>query len=115
MTTKVFFDNKTNVPFLIVDTDNNFYPSVQAGQVMFMKLHYSQSFPKQYNLFANNSFGSNSYVSFWINITGVIGQTNTSSGVASLLTSNEGNPYRDNVPTNKVIILPAGSTQYGPP
>lgn len=110
MTTYVFFDNQTAAQFTLNDADNNYFSIIPGGWMNSIKLNYSQSFEKQYNLILDGQM-----VTFWLSVSGGVSRINTGSGLARLLISYQGERCKSLNVNNKLIILPNGnSLPYAP-
>jgi hypothetical protein len=106
MTTYIFFDNQTAAQFCLSDADNNFFAIIPGGWLNSVKLNYSQSFEKQYNLILDNG----SMVTFFLGVAGDVKRVNTGSGIAKLLISNQSSIYNRRCTNNKLIIRPNGNS-----
>ena len=105
MTTYLYLYNQTNVPFVLMDADNNFFANIGAANRYSLKLKFSESFQKKYFLKLANS---NQSVAFYLNINGEIASVDTSSGLALLRITIE--PRCPPKLNNKLIIYPNGKS-----
>jgi hypothetical protein len=100
MTTEIFFQNLTPQNFQLMDIDNNNFGQILAGQSYSLKLNFSGTFEKQYNLIFSQ--GS---MTFFLNINAEINRVNNNNQPYTLIAEFEN--FR--VPIfNKLIIAPIG-------
>ncbi len=114
-TVKIFFENRTNSRFSVIDMDNNLFGRVPPGRKVVLNLNYSQDFNKQYNLFLDPQ-GISAY--FFLSVTSSLSNVNlnTVNGLLKLTITNEGNPKSEETPPNKLIIETVGNAlRIAPP
>ena len=105
MTTFIFFDNQTAAQFELFDADNNRFSTIPGGWLNSVKLNYSQSFEKQYNLILDGQM-----ISFWLSVSGGVSRVNTGSGIAKLQIAYQGSRCKSLNVNNKLIIRPNGNS-----
>jgi hypothetical protein len=115
MTTYIFFDNQTSGQFNLNDADQNFFAVIPGGWMSSVKINYSQSFEKQYNL---TLVDGGHVISFWLSVAGGVSRVNTGSGIAKLQIAYQGTSCKTLNVNNKLIILPnlksGNSLPYAP-
>ncbi len=112
MTTYVFFDNQTSAQFQLNDADQNYFSIIPGGWLNSVKLNYSQSFEKQYNL---TLVDTGQMVTFWLSVSGAVSRVNFGSGIAKLQIAYQGSRCKSLNVNNKIIIVPNGnSLPYAP-
>ena len=100
MTTEIFFQNLTSQNFILKDVDNNSFGQIMAGRSYSLRLNFSGTFEKGYNLIASQQF-----LSFWLNINGEISRVNANNQPYNMIVEFE----NCSVPQfNKLIIAPQG-------
>lgn len=115
MSVQIFIENATNLNFTLLDSDNNSYGPVTAQTRYSLKLKYSDTFVKQYNLVF-----SGGKLSFWLSINGGLGVVNVYNLPYVFLVQSQPcgsrrgscNPIP---PYNKLIITPQNNTLARPP
>ena len=105
MTTYIHIENATIVNFTLYDVDNNNFGPVYAEQRYSLKLNYSDTFKKQYNLVF-----SGGYISFWLNINGELGEINLNNTKFCMLIQGTSTRCANLPPYNKIIITPQNNT-----
>jgi hypothetical protein len=103
MSVQIFIENATNLNFTLFDTDNNNFGPVAAQTRYSLKLNYSDTFVKQYNLVFNGG-----KLSFWLTINGGLGIVNVYGLPYVFLI--ESQPRTRLPPFNKLIITPQNNT-----
>lgn len=81
--TYIFFYNQTPYTFTLTDIDNNFYGTIGAVSSYSLKLNYSDTFQKQYNLTMTTS--PFSVLTFLLNINGDVASVTGPSQTILLL------------------------------
>ena len=100
MTTDIFFQNLTNQNFELKDVDNNIFGQILAGESYSLKLNFSGTFEKQYNLIF-----SQQALTFWLNINGEISRVQANGQPYNMIVQFENCRAKN---FNKLIIAPQG-------
>lgn len=102
MTAYIFIENATNTNFTLKDADNNTFGQIISNNHYSLKLKYSDTFEKKYNLLFNGGV-----LNFSLSVNGELQQINANCLAYALLVQREGK-LRPNF-YNKLIITPANN------
>ncbi len=80
---RIFIENGTNMIFDIMDTDGNYFFTIQSRCQYSILLNLNSNNEKQYNLLSNGN-----QMSFWLAITGEISRIQQSSTISSEIIEN---------------------------
>lgn len=107
MSTTIFIENATDLEFNLYDLDKHHYARIGPKSRYSLKLNYSDSRLKQYNLKYNNG-----RLIFFINTSGGLGPVYTFNTQYVFLVESQGHRGR---PHNKLIITPKNNTSARAP
>ena len=79
MTSQIFIENQTDIPFNVFDSDKNLYGQVFPGNSNSLKLRYNVNFNKQYKLVSQYGI-----MSFTLSRNGKLHHAENSSRIANL-------------------------------
>ena len=101
MTTEIFFQNLTDQSFELKDVDNNVFGQILLGLSYSLKLNFSGTFEKQYNLISPQQ----QILNFWLNINGEISRVQANGQPYNMIVQFEN--CRSKI-FNKLILAPQG-------
>jgi len=106
MTTRIFIFNQTSLNFVLNDIDGNFFGNINGISSYSLKLNFSDTFEKQYNLTSQVS-GVPVVLSFFININGEVSKV---TGPNQIYLQIGFNDTSTPLLQNTITILPASPT-----
>src|SRR6266550_3354150 len=101
MTTEIFFQNLSGQNFELRDVDGNIFGQILNGLSYSLKLNFSGTFEKQYNLISPQQ----QVLNFWISINGEISRVQANGQPYNMIVQ-----FENSFPKifNKLILAPQG-------